>query len=156
MQTVKTELACVESECHIWNQHLRNRIRKNFANIRKLMHFVKKWQHLGIWAQNFRKQISHLKSAFSKYGTVKRLKKMRKLIPFGSKCLNLRVWARNLKNKNLQKILDFPKSEICGCFCLVSARFWLVFVYSARFSSFQGFFFWLIPGFSKYVIFVQN
>ena len=37
--------------------------RQNFVKIKKLMHFVLNCPHLGIWAANFRKQMSHLKSA---------------------------------------------------------------------------------------------
>ena len=43
--------------------------RRNFVKIRKLILLGPKYPKLGIWAQNFGRQISDLKSASSEYGT---------------------------------------------------------------------------------------
>ena len=42
---------------------------QNFVKIRKLIPFGPKCSKLGIWAQNFGKQVSHLRSSLSKEGT---------------------------------------------------------------------------------------
>ena len=41
---------------------------RNFVKIKNLILFGPKYPDLGIWAQNFGKQMSDLKSALSKYG----------------------------------------------------------------------------------------
>ena len=43
--------------------------RQNFVKIRKLIIFGPKCPNLGIWAQNFQKQMANLKSAHSKKST---------------------------------------------------------------------------------------
>ena len=86
-----------ESECQIWNQHLRNKEQGKFCYfvvlIRKTILFGPKCPNLGIWAQIFENKCQIWNQHFRNRAFA--FVKIRKWIPFGPKRPNLGIWAPN-------------------------------------------------------------
>ena len=66
---------------------------------RKLILFGSKYPNLDIFAQNFGRRMSDLKSVPSKYSTCGNVVKIRNLLGFDPKTPNLGNWAQNFRKQ---------------------------------------------------------
>ena len=72
--------------------NLKERYKRNFLKIRKLMLYDPKSPGLGIWAQNFQQKVGN--------SYMQNFIRIRKLLLFGTKCPYCVICARNLKSES--------------------------------------------------------